>query len=863
MRLRKKLYLCSRFRGVAQLVAFLVWDQAVAGSSPVTSTLMKVFAKISLLCFFFLLLGLRAQAKDEERTFKIINAASGLADNSAQVIKCTKTGRMIISTIGNLNFYDGKSFGHADSHPKYEYSLPLYNGHYHLYFDRHHHIWLKDKHLVTCLDLMTENFVENVDSVIRSMGCQEKVLDLFADQYNDVWFLTEKGLFNPDTKRTFKVQSGHNLQDVDCMDGVLYTFYENGEVIGLDTLGNTVCQLKAYDAATSQKYADTSVLQPYGNGFFQIRNGSKGSILQFFDVHEKTWEVILSPEYHLNNMTLDTRGEHLYIPCEYGYWIYQIATKELEHVPELLLTSGHPMLTDCNAMTFDHQGGLWIGTEKRGVLYGRPHSVSFRSYPWGHELATKYAEMMDTIQQNITEYKGKKAYCKFDDSRGWSWIGTRKGLYILRPGQEEVVYTKRMGLNNDVVHSVIEDNDHNIWAATSCGITFFYIKDGEVAFVNNFTSDDNVPNESFENCKAILLPDGSIAMVAIDHVVVFNPANLHEVNFPHLITNIKPKLIRLLMNGNDVDPGAYYDDNQIVDRAMPRAKHINLKSDQNSISLTFSALNYFRPMQTFYRVRVYELGNEWIVLSCQNSTLVDNRGLLHFPMANLAPGDYHVEVQSSMFPDTWEEDVPDDKRFVWEVHVKQPWWRTSGLIMLMGLILFALLIVNFYLYNRNTRMRDRRNTEEADIIRKIRFFVERCNAISREPLSPLKVLDNDMGDDASNLLPPEFTTLMIKLMPYVSSHQNRALTMRKLSEVGGVDIVQLYETVAGNLYKSPWKLAHLLQLRKGAEMLTTTDLTIEQIATECGFYTPNYFIGSFFHEYKQTPLEYRENAKKE
>ena len=27
-----------RQRGVAQLVAFLVWDQAVAGSSPVTST---------------------------------------------------------------------------------------------------------------------------------------------------------------------------------------------------------------------------------------------------------------------------------------------------------------------------------------------------------------------------------------------------------------------------------------------------------------------------------------------------------------------------------------------------------------------------------------------------------------------------------------------------------------------------------------------------------------------------------------------------------------------------------------------------------------------------------------------------------
>ena len=31
-------------RGVAQLVAFLVWDQAVAGSSPVTSTSLKKIA---------------------------------------------------------------------------------------------------------------------------------------------------------------------------------------------------------------------------------------------------------------------------------------------------------------------------------------------------------------------------------------------------------------------------------------------------------------------------------------------------------------------------------------------------------------------------------------------------------------------------------------------------------------------------------------------------------------------------------------------------------------------------------------------------------------------------------------------------
>jgi len=51
------------------------------------------------------------------------------------------------------------------------------------------------------------------------------------------------------------------------------------------------------------------------------------------------------------------------------------------------------------------------------------------------------------------------------------------------------------------------------------------------------------------------------------------------------------------------------------------------------------------------------------------------------------------------------------------------------------------------------------------------------------------------------------------------------------------------------------------RLRKAAELLTTTDKTIEEISDECGFYTPNYFMGNFFHEHKRTPKEYREEQR--
>ena len=800
-----------------------------------------------------------------ERSFKVITASYGLADNSAQIVKCTMSGRIIIATIGNLNFYDGKTFTHADVQPVNEYPLPLYHGHYHMYFDGLYHIWLKDKMKVTCLDMMTENFVANVDSLIRSLGCHERVLDFFTDQYSNLWFLTAHGLYNPRLQRTLPVQRNRSLQDVDMMGSTIYTFYDNGEVVGLDTLGNVVSQAKAYQWDTAQHFAESSVLLPYSDGFFHIRNGQKGGILLYFDTANNTYTELLRPGYHLNNMVLDPSRQHLYIPAEHGYWIYTPSTGDFHHVEHLLLNNGTSLSTDCNTLAFDHQGGLWIGTEKQGVLYARPHSMAIMAYPPSHPQAARFLAMTDTLQQTITEYAGKKAFCKIVDSRGWTWIGTRTGIYCERPGEAQPrSYGKGNGLNNEVVHALVEDHDHNIWAATSCGISFLKIEqaDGtarpEVTFVNNFTADDNVPAESFENSKALCTDSGTIVVKGVNHIVVIDPDRLHQLNSQHPVNNITPKLVRIMVNGNTIMADYAYDGNIIIDRVPSRVTSIALNSDQNSISLFFSALNYSRPLQTYYRVRVAELDNQWHVYSHQTSNLVDNMGQLRYSMANLQPGNYHVEVQTSMFPDLWDEEKSDSgqqfaRQFVWEVSVKQPWWRTTGIFYLMGFVLLALLVANFLLYNRNTRMRDRRNLEEADIIRKIRFFVEQCNELSTQKLT---ILQEHTGADKDAQLSKEFINLMMKLIPHVGSHDHHQLTMRQLSTAAGTDVAKLYDTVIGNLHKNPRQLVKLMKLRRGAELLAA-GMPTEQVAAQCGFGTVNYFMGSFFHAYKLTPDEYR------
>ena len=42
-------------------------------------------------------------------------------------------------------------------------------------------------------------------------------------------------------------------------------------------------------------------------------------------------------------------------------------------------------------------------------------------------------------------------------------------------------------------------------------------------------------------------------------------------------------------------------------------------------------------------------------------------------------------------------------------------------------------------------------------------------------------------------------------------------------------------------------------------MLKNTDKTVDQIADELKFVTTNYFISSFYHQYRQTPLAYRKS----
>ena len=804
----------------------------------------------------FLLTCTLAQAADltRDRRFRVINAADGLADNSAQTIKSTFSGRLVVSTIGHINFYDGSGFTHISSGDS-RYPLPKYKGHYHLYFDDSHHLWLKDKGMVTCVNMLTEQFVSDIGSIFQAQGVKGHVEDMFVDSSGSIWLVQGNNIYSRHGKVSLPLRKGRVLQDMDISDNIVLLFYDDSQVDVYDIITKKkLYSTIALNHEDLKDYIGSSVIYKYRNGFFQIRNGSTKAVLMWFDLGTRQWTKVLSTDYYLSNMTV--KDDVLYIASAYGYWTYDTDSRQIEHYEKIKLTDGRELLTDMNCIEFDRQGGMWIGTEKRGLLYSKYIKSPFNVMTWDNPLSVKYAEMMDKVCTYDLLVKGYRLNCTYKDSRGWIWVGSLNGLYYFKPGQKDSICVKKEdGMVNDVVHSIIEDGKHNIWVSTSNGIVGLVIKNGKVTFVNSFINSDGIPAEAFVNGRAMRLDDGTIVMQALDHVVSFNPMKMSIMEGNNIL--LHPKFVRLQVNGTNIFAGTEIDGRVVTEKAISRLNTIELPSTQNSLSLKFSSLNYFRPIQTYYRYRVSGLQDKWVMLSYYNSKgLVDKNGILHLPLLGLEPGNYVVEVQASMYPGKWT--TPPVKVVV---RIKEPWWRTTGLTLLLSGVFLILIIWNIVIFSGNSRLKMKRNVSEVELFRRIDGFISRAESCRMEKQTQRSVNDESADVTSGADLDKDAVELLMELVPYSRNGKLDHNVLVQLAMKKRIKLTDIYDIITTNIFRSPALLTMAMLLEKASRELIESGMTVEEIAEKNNFASPNYFIAMFFRRYGMTPLQWRSEGK--
>ena len=489
---------------------------------------------------------------------------------------------------------------------------------------------------------------------LQAMGFTGKADDLFVDDDGCVLVMSGNKLHNLKNQQTYPVRNGKRLQDIGSVeDQMVILFYDDSSIEAFNHETGAVIYIKtALSSDMAEKYKKTSVLCNQPMGFYQIRCGDAGSVLMHIASHTGEASVVMEVPYRLNNMAV--HDDLLYIASSKGYWTFNIKTGEKNHYEKLTRIDHQVIETSISDISFDLQGGMWIGTGKRGLLYSKPYTPPFKVYFMNDPKARQYSAMLKKYAEECLDSLPRRVNCLFRDSRGWRWEGSNTGLRLyMTDNAKPIVYTDDNGLNNDVIHSIVEDSDHNIWVSTSHGICALVVSKGIVAKIVCYDADDNIPNGTFDNGLAMKLEDGTIIMQSQDYVIEFNPSNFHTTK--RIDIKLYPKLIRLSVNGRNIQPGMLLNGKMILDRAI------------------FTGLNYFRPVQTYYRVRVKGFQDEWKIFAVNDeSGRVDSKGMLHYPIFGIQPGKYIIEVQASMSPDVWEVEP-----YEWILVINEPWWRMT------------------------------------------------------------------------------------------------------------------------------------------------------------------------------------------
>lgn len=404
--------------------------------------------------FFLMSVGLLGQ---EHFVFSPINSGQGLSDNGIRCIGQLPDGRMVFITQGLINIYDGSGFRYLHYNDKQGYTLANYSGFHRAYVDNEHHLWLKNQHRLFVFDLLTERFISNADSVFQTQHLIEPLQDFFMDADRNFWYLNAKDdlLFRKSGEDVFNIFatnvsiSGGTkdvLFDLAVIEQEVFLFYKSGIIICYDL--NTHQEKYREDSSVHSEYLyqNTLMVVPYKNYLYQVRNGNNGGLMLRFNVNDRAWDRVFETAYWQNTLTIDIAG-NCWLSSYIGIWLIDSGLQHKQFVSPLQLVDGKVFETEISTQYNDNNGGLWIGSVDRGLLYYHPDRFKFRNF--GRAFF------------KLNENESLRVNC-VAELNGTVYLGTQSGLYEYEKGDVQIKKSIHLPADIECLHILIDSNN-KIW----------------------------------------------------------------------------------------------------------------------------------------------------------------------------------------------------------------------------------------------------------------------------------------------------------------------------------------------------------------------------------------------------------------
>lgn len=308
---------------------------------------------------------------------------------------------------------------------------------------------------------------------------------------------------------------------------------------------------------------------------------------------------------------------------------------------------------------------------------------------------------------------------------------------------------------------------------------------------------------------------------------------------------LTPVLMNVLVNGRKLTAGSQ----QMADDA-PFANTLNLKHNENTLTLTFNAMKYVRPRNVVYRYRIKEIGSDWHTVDADNNrNTVDDHGVLTLTFTDMPSGTYTLEVAAAPHGGAW---IGNMCRLT--INIEHPWWVGRTAFAAYIIIISIFFFIGARLYVSAAKRKSERKNHEQMLLMRIQELIEKCNQYESSMNVVLTEKDDESGKPDMSDAEKDF---LRRATDMVERHlTDPSYTVEQLGRDLCMERTGLYRKLMAIMDKSPQSFIRSIRLEKAAAMLAEGNVTVADVAEATGFSSPNYFSKCFQKEFGHKPSEH-------
>ncbi len=400
----------------------------------------------------------------------------------------------------------------------------------------------------------------------------------------------------------------------------------------------------------------------------------------------------------------------------------------------------------------DYNGSIWFAAHMHGLI---------------HLSAYNKWEFYTHHQDDTTSLMSNNVNCIYQDSKYRMWVGTEGeglGIFNIKTKKIEHKFSEKNGLPSNIIYSILEDTEGNIWVSTGSGLaqinpitfkiqTFKYIED-LIKLRYNL-------NCAFKGNNNLLYFGGTNGFIS------FNPKEIKNNSYKPSI-----HITGFQIFGKEVIPA---ESGSPLKVDINSARTITLQYNQSTFSFDFVCLSYLSSLQNKFAYKLKGLDTDWNYITGTNHRAT---------YMNIPPGKYTFCLKGSNSHGIWCE-APITITIV----VKRPFLLSNLMIMLYSICIITLL---YWIIRRYNKRLERNNQEkiykykvakEKEIYEtKINFFTSIAHEV-RTPLSLIVApLENIIASGDGNLQTKDNLEIIKRNSDRLLKLVNQLLDFRKIEE---------------------------------------------------------------------------------